>query len=289
VPALSEVEQRALAELKPDHPTWLSTKASGDWGGSSPYSAALGLARKGLARELKGCRFEPIAYDAEKAAEPDWIWLPNTIVTGAAGETAPVHLLRQAQNPSALRLFVDLYHRTDWPRTAAFTGGESVRTIPAPPYQRSAHRKSQCTDPAAYAYHALARVSGGFALYRRQLWHFVELAAAAGDERRRYLAGYAHYQPGKVCSVIRAGWGRSRGRARFARLTNALERRCKVGPLHHDYLRVPATSLNTVLTCVPTDWTATMMNTAIRLAISAYSIAVTPDSSLTNFSIALNI
>jgi hypothetical protein len=110
VPALSEAEQRALAELKPGYSTLFSTKASGDWGGSSPYSAALELASKSLARELKGCRFEPIAYDAEKAAEPDWIWLPNTIVTGAAGETAPVQLLRQAQNPSALRLFVDLYH-----------------------------------------------------------------------------------------------------------------------------------------------------------------------------------
>jgi hypothetical protein len=110
VPALSDVEQRALAELKPGHPTWFSTKASPAWGGDSPYSAALGLASKGLARELKGCRFESIAHDAAKAAEPDWIWLPNTIVTGATGEIAPIHLLRQAQNPAALRLFVDLYH-----------------------------------------------------------------------------------------------------------------------------------------------------------------------------------
>ena len=110
VPALSEAEQRALTELNPGHSTSFSTKASCEWGGSSPYSAALGLASKGLARELKGGRFEPIAYDAEKAAEPDWIWLPNTIVMGAAGEIAPIHLLRQAQNPAALRLFVDLYH-----------------------------------------------------------------------------------------------------------------------------------------------------------------------------------
>jgi hypothetical protein len=110
VPALSEAEQRALAELKPGHLILFSTKASCDWGNSSAYSAALGLVSKGLARELKGGRFEPIAHDTAKAAEPDWIWLPNTIVTGAVGETAPVQLLRQAQNPSALRLFVDLYH-----------------------------------------------------------------------------------------------------------------------------------------------------------------------------------
>jgi hypothetical protein len=43
------------------------------------------------------------------------------------------------------------------------------------------------------------------------------------------------------------------------------------------------TSVNTVLTCVPTYWTATMMKTAIKLAISAYSIAVTPDSSPRKF------
>jgi hypothetical protein len=111
VPALSEAEQQALADMKPGYSTWFSTKANPAWGGgASPYSAALGLAGKGLARELKGGRFEPIAHDAVKAAEPDWIWLPNTIVTSAAGETAPVQLLRQAQNPSALRLFVDLYH-----------------------------------------------------------------------------------------------------------------------------------------------------------------------------------
>jgi hypothetical protein len=103
-------ERRALADLKPGYSTLFSTKASGDWGGSSAYTAALGLVTKGLARELKGGRFEPIAHDAAKTAEPDWIWLPNTIVTGATGETAPIHLLRQAQNPAALRLFVDLYH-----------------------------------------------------------------------------------------------------------------------------------------------------------------------------------
>jgi hypothetical protein len=37
------------------------------------------------------------------------IWLPNSTVTGAAGETPPVERLRQAQDPLLLRLFVDLY------------------------------------------------------------------------------------------------------------------------------------------------------------------------------------
>lgn len=44
------------------------------------------------------------------ASPPDWIWLPNTIVTGAANETPPVQLLRGAQDLDALKLFVNLYH-----------------------------------------------------------------------------------------------------------------------------------------------------------------------------------
>jgi hypothetical protein len=42
--------------------------------------------------------------------DPDWIWLPNTLVTGAAGETPPIELVRQGQDAMTLRLLVDLYH-----------------------------------------------------------------------------------------------------------------------------------------------------------------------------------
>ncbi len=41
---------------------------------------------------------------------PQWIWLPNEIVSGAVYETPPVELLRQRQDQILLRLFVDLYH-----------------------------------------------------------------------------------------------------------------------------------------------------------------------------------
>jgi hypothetical protein len=41
---------------------------------------------------------------------PDRIWLPNELVTGAAGETPPVELVRQTQDPMTLRLFVDFYY-----------------------------------------------------------------------------------------------------------------------------------------------------------------------------------
>lgn len=43
--------------------------------------------------------------------EPDWIWLPNTIVTGTdRGEDPPIRRLRSAGDLWALRLFIDLYH-----------------------------------------------------------------------------------------------------------------------------------------------------------------------------------
>lgn len=47
---------------------------------------------------------------AKKGADPDWIWLPNELVTGAASEIPPVELVRQGQDVMVLRLLVDLYH-----------------------------------------------------------------------------------------------------------------------------------------------------------------------------------
>lgn len=44
---------------------------------------------------------------------PQWIWLPNSLVEGVAGEIAPVRLLQDAQEPDALRLFIDLYYFHD--------------------------------------------------------------------------------------------------------------------------------------------------------------------------------
>lgn len=50
--------------------------------------------------------------------EPEWnqIWLPNSIVVGAGLATPPIKRLRRAQNPLALRLFVDLYASQYLPR-----------------------------------------------------------------------------------------------------------------------------------------------------------------------------
>jgi hypothetical protein len=109
-PSLNEVEERLLAELRPGCTSWFTNRTSLEWGGDSPFNIARRLVAKGLASETADRRFSPIPYDVAEAAKPDWMWLPNTIVSGASDETPPVHLLRQAQNPVALRLFVDLYN-----------------------------------------------------------------------------------------------------------------------------------------------------------------------------------
>lgn len=41
--------------------------------------------------------------------EPEWIWLPNALVDGAASEVSPVELLRQAGNIDPLKLLIALY------------------------------------------------------------------------------------------------------------------------------------------------------------------------------------
>ncbi len=43
-------------------------------------------------------------------AHPEWIWLPNTLVNGAASETPPVERLRRLGDIRPLKLLVELYH-----------------------------------------------------------------------------------------------------------------------------------------------------------------------------------
>jgi hypothetical protein len=51
-----------------------------------------------------------VENDPEQTHDPEWIWLPNELVTSAAGEPSPVERLRQTQDVMALRLLIDLYH-----------------------------------------------------------------------------------------------------------------------------------------------------------------------------------
>jgi hypothetical protein len=62
-----------------------------------------------IAQSARGSR---PSYDLRPGVPPGLassIWLPNSLVTGAAEEIAPVELVRQTQDVMTLRLLVDLY------------------------------------------------------------------------------------------------------------------------------------------------------------------------------------
>jgi hypothetical protein len=76
----------------------------------------VGLGRAVRGKDTEVSPWEDVRYrvvscphDAEAAAKPDWIWLPNALVDGVAGETPPVELVRQTGSAPTLRLLVDLY------------------------------------------------------------------------------------------------------------------------------------------------------------------------------------
>jgi hypothetical protein len=72
------------------------------------------LVRRGyLKRDVSG-RYS--SNDPELLPDkPQHVWLPNTIVEGAADETAPLVLLRQMQDAKRLQLFVALYDNNNLP------------------------------------------------------------------------------------------------------------------------------------------------------------------------------
>ncbi len=90
-PVLSEAEGAVLAKVRKGEDL-----AQGDLG------TARSLNTRGVLR-LDGSEFAVARLD-------DWIWLPNTMVTGAAGEVPPLELLRQTRDVMCLRLLVDLYY-----------------------------------------------------------------------------------------------------------------------------------------------------------------------------------
>jgi hypothetical protein len=77
------------------------------WGVRWPLQVAFDLVRLGRVEPSPdSTRFRAVLFDIDK---PDWIWLPNALVDGAAGETPPVELVRQTGCAWTLRLLVDLY------------------------------------------------------------------------------------------------------------------------------------------------------------------------------------
>ena len=126
-PTLSQAEKSLF-----DHLTaafqGVPARGGRDWHHwEAPRTVAASLVQKGWAAPVSGALhcYRPIPYDAEAAAVPDWIWLPNALIDGAATEIAPVELCRQTQNAAALRLLVDLYHA----QALASDGGIHWRSI----------------------------------------------------------------------------------------------------------------------------------------------------------------
>ncbi|HYZ61447.1 MAG TPA: hypothetical protein VE650_03260 [Acetobacteraceae bacterium] len=79
------------------------------FGNRCPSTVLRSLAAKGWAQVVGHDTYKFAPYDAEAAAKPDWIWLPNALVDGAGAETAPVELVRLTGSAPTLRLLVDLY------------------------------------------------------------------------------------------------------------------------------------------------------------------------------------
>jgi hypothetical protein len=69
------------------------------------------------AHEITGCDGYPPAeghaptrlYDESAAQKPQWIWLPNSVICGAAAQRPPLSQLWQRHDPGLVRLLVGLY------------------------------------------------------------------------------------------------------------------------------------------------------------------------------------
>lgn len=84
---------------------WVPKISQPGWGVSNPYAIACNLVRRGVLIHKSGQSFSL----APVGASPDWVWLPNALVSSADGETPPLELVRQSLSVELLGLFVDLY------------------------------------------------------------------------------------------------------------------------------------------------------------------------------------
>ena len=122
LPKLAEVtsDENALLTIieRASTSIWVPkvAKYDSEWPNTAPFETACSLVRKGHLMMVGAQHFGLAEPPVSVAEEPDWIWLPSSIVDGAASETAPVELLRQSQDLAALRLFVELYHAQSLPR-----------------------------------------------------------------------------------------------------------------------------------------------------------------------------
>lgn len=77
--------------------------------------AIVSLEANGLLNVEKRGKLRRYTIAQPEECERRWIWLPLTLITGAANENPPVKMLRQAQDVAALKLFIELYYYHDLP------------------------------------------------------------------------------------------------------------------------------------------------------------------------------
>jgi len=85
------------------------------------------------ASDIKSIKCKP-------GTDPDWIWLPNSIVTGAKNEKPPVERLRCQQDIRVLRMFLELYYA----QSLADDGGSHWKAI------RRQYARHQITERGQY-------------------------------------------------------------------------------------------------------------------------------------------
>jgi hypothetical protein len=87
-PALDHAEQQVFDQLMAGYHR-VPQSGSRQWGTSRPRPIADQLVAKGRASDAADGFYTPIPYDADAAAKPDWIWLPNAIIDGAGDNLVP--------------------------------------------------------------------------------------------------------------------------------------------------------------------------------------------------------
>jgi hypothetical protein len=112
----------------------------------SPRDIALSMVATGDLYALGNHHYEMVEGEM---GEPEWIWLPNSLVTGAAREVPPVELVRQSQSPTALRLLVEMYDT----HALRADGGIHWRAI------RRAYERSYIGDRAQFKIYAFKATS----------------------------------------------------------------------------------------------------------------------------------
>jgi hypothetical protein len=120
-----QVFDKVKAAGKPIAVPARGTHANG-WPVSSAKNTAEALVRKGKLVRVGYNEYAVAPEPAEvEPLKPEWTWLPNSIVDGVDGVTAPVEQIRQTQSLPVLRLFVDLY----FAQSLAFNGGVHWRQV----------------------------------------------------------------------------------------------------------------------------------------------------------------